>query len=141
MPVGLLRCRRDFIGSLCSFALCIGFLASCSVDKTVTGLAVRASSSAAAFSDVDLLRGLILADGPVADLLPSIRDHLSLSPALVDSGRLAAARGLFLETARGVADRDPLFVKQFGSDARSGDPVRIRAAMSEGTRRVAAELF
>ena len=143
MPVGLLRCRRDFVGGLCSFVLCVGFLASCSADKSVTGLASRASSSAgaAAFSDVDLLRGLVFADGPVAEFLPAIRDHLSLSPELVDSGQLVAARALFLETARSVADRDPLFMKQFGREVRSGDPIRIRAAMSDGVRRVTAELF
>ena len=84
-----------------------------------------------AFSDADLYRGIFLADGPVADFVPEIRDELRLSNLTEDSDVLRAVRSLHDRIIRKLEETRPGFLRAFGASMRSGDHLEIDRALEE----------
>ena len=86
------------------------------------------------FSGQELFRGLILMDGPVSDLIPEIRDQIR--PPLDKRNRhLARAVALFQDQLiDALNERDQRFFMVFAESIRSGDHLRIQAALLEAAR-------
>lgn len=88
--------------------------------------------SLAVFGGKELFRGIILADGPVARNIPSIRDHLALENNLHDPSALQSARQLH-ERILTLIERDqPQLFSEFEQSILSGDHVEISDAVNRG---------
>jgi len=119
--------RRPFVLTLTAALLTYGLV--------VPGVAAaRPRTPPPIASGEDLYRGIIFADGPVADLLPEIRDQIRPS---LDRGnpRLQRAVALFQDQLiDALARRDPAFFTTFEGAMRSGDRLRIREALHGAAR-------
>lgn len=87
--------------------------------------------TARVISDADLYRGIFFADGPVADLIPEIRDNLKISNVVNDRTVLRAFRGLHARIIAQIAQTYPAFLSSFGQAMRSGDHLRIDRALED----------
>lgn len=114
-------------------------LAACLI-TAVTGAPLRAeppmrgvpASDAGAvprsFSDEELFRGLMLGSGPVADLIPEIRDHAKPELFVHSGVQLARLHQTHERLLTSLRQRDPAFFEAFGREVRSGNRVRIERA-------------
>lgn len=93
---------------------------------------VAAAQAAAVrpYSGEELYRGLVLAHGPVADLIPEIRDHYRVTNFVKDADDLK-----MIETAQdriidAIRDNHPTFFVDFADMVQSGDHLKIHQALS-----------
>jgi SdpC family antimicrobial peptide len=86
----------------------------------------------AKYDGKELFRGIILADGPVARSIPTIRDHLMLENSLKDPKALEAARELHERIIALVERNNPEFFGEFEQVILSGDHLEIAAAINRG---------
>ena len=99
----------------------------------VPGMSVFASTQldSAVPTDEDLFRGLILAQGPVAERIPEIRDHFMPGRFTADP-RLIRAIELFQDQLiEAIGVHHPRFFEWFGAGVRSGDHLRIQETLEQ----------
>ncbi len=90
----------------------------------------RAAAPVSAYGGEALYRGLVLLRGDVARLIPEIRDHLAGSLA-IDDPQLERALGRFHDRlVDAIQALHPRFFTEFGVEVRSGDHLRIEAALA-----------
>lgn len=124
--------------------VCSGALLSLSLIPTFTNaLVVRSDSDARStptrgpgvnrYSDEDLFRGLLLGSGPVASLIPEIRDNLRPESLVADQRQLALIREVHARIVSAVRQKDPTFFHAFAAEVRSGDRIRIDRAYQKAS--------
>ncbi|HUD70562.1 MAG TPA: hypothetical protein VMQ62_01260, partial [Dongiaceae bacterium] len=103
------------------------------------GVAAHPKEPPRSWSGEEMFRGILLADGPVAEFLPEIRDQIRPS-LLKGDPRLRRAVAVFQDQlVEALAQRDPAFFDEFADAMRSRDRLRIERALIEaGQRSVAA---
>src|SRR6185436_1705270 len=103
------------------------------------GVAAHPKAPPRSWSGEQMFRGILLADGPVAQILPEIRDQIRPS-LLKGDPRLRRAVAVFQDQlVEALAQRDPVFFDEFAAAMRSRDRLRIqRALVDAGHRSVAA---
>ncbi len=119
--------RRSFGTPPWIAAICVA-LAVFVTRATDTSGADRLRASAR-FSGVDLYRGLVLAHGPVADLIPEIRDHYRVTSFVTDPEHLQLVEAVQQRILQAVAAVDPAFFATFAALVRSGDPLAIQRGL------------
>ena len=91
----------------------------------------------------DIYRGVVFADGPVADMVPVIRDHARLSDRIKDAKQLQDVRKVQDRLIRAIQKSDPGFFDTFARDMRSGNPQAVdralRSASAVSLRAAAAQ--
>ena len=121
------RSRTWFARSWFLIPLCAVFLGFVVLDGT--GLAAPARPSSPAFSGPDLYRGIILAHGPVADLIPEIRDQI-LPPRVAQDRQLQRAMEMFQDRLiEEIALTHPKFFDEFAAAMRSGDHLAVQEGL------------
>lgn len=91
------------------------------------------------FSGVELYRGIVFGDGPVAERIPTIRDHLQLEAQITEPEALAEIRRQITELIAAISEKEPGYFDAFAQEVLSGDHERISRAMGEGAKRARAE--
>ncbi|WP_426754731.1 hypothetical protein [Myxococcus sp. Y35] len=99
----------------------------------------RASSEAEASGGViheirEIFRGLILADGVVAESIPELRDNFSLARLDLKSEHLKLIQGEYDVLIELIDERDPEFFEKFGELIFSRDEEKIALALYQGNR-------
>jgi SdpC family antimicrobial peptide len=124
--------RRPFVLALIAVLMLSLFQSS--------GFAARPASPPRPISGEELFRGILLADGPVADMLPEIRDQIR--PMLVVNAEPRLRRAIVFfqdELIEALGRRDPAFFDDFAAAMRSGDRLRLqRTLVGAGHATVAA---
>jgi hypothetical protein len=106
--------------------LCSGLIAP--------GIGALPKATFPVYSGEDLYRGILLADGPVAALIPEIREEIR--PSLERGNpRLQQAVRLFQDQLmEALNQRHPEFFADFGEAMRSGDRLRIQETLLAAAR-------
>lgn len=126
------RYRRLFVRSWFLIPLCAVFLGFVVLDGT--GFAAPARPAAPEFSGMDLYRGIILAHGPVAGLIPEIRDQL-VPPGLLQDRQLRRAMEMFQDRLiEEIALTHPKFFDEFAAAMRSGDHLAVQDGLDNAAR-------
>jgi SdpC family antimicrobial peptide len=89
------------------------------------------ATNVSSLSGEQLYRGIILADGPVADLLPEIRDNVKLDNFITDKEQLATISKANDQVVDQVRKVRPDFFDSFKKDIQSGDHLLIRRGMQD----------
>src|SRR4051812_10223716 len=89
------------------------------------------ATNVSSLSGEQLYRGIILADGPVADLLPEIRDNVKLDNFITDKEQLATISKANDQVVDQVRKVRPDFFGSFKKDIQSGDHLLIRRGMQD----------
>jgi SdpC family antimicrobial peptide len=82
----------------------------------------------------DYYRGIFLAQGPVASLIPEIRDNLQLDRAKNDPLVVRALDEFHARLTDRIRATDPTFMDRFAAAMKSHDHYTIDAAIGEGAR-------
>jgi len=126
------RSRTWFARSWFLIPLCAVFLGFVVLDGT--GLAAPARPSSPAFTGPDLYRGIILAHGPVADLIPEIRDQI-LPPRVAQDRQLRRAMEMFQDRLiEEIGLTHPQFFDDFAAAMRSGDHLTVQEGLETAAR-------
>jgi len=126
------RSRTWFARSWFLIPLCAVFLGFVVLDST--GLAAPARPSAPAFSGAELYRGIILAHGPVAGMIPEIRDQL-LPPRVAQDRQLRRAMEMFQDRLiEEIGLTHPQFFDDFAAAMRSGDHLAVQEGLERAAR-------
>jgi hypothetical protein len=121
-------CARPYL----LIPFCAVFLAFVILDGT--GLAAPARPATPEFSGMDLYRGIILAHGPVAGLIPEIRDQL-VPPGLLQDRQLRRAMEMFQDRLiEEIALTHPKFFDEFAAAMRSGDHLAVQDGLEKAAR-------
>jgi SdpC family antimicrobial peptide len=88
-------------------------------------------AASASLSGQQLYRGLILAHGPVADLIPEIRDNYRLRNFVSEPDDLAMIEAVQNRVIQGIDRLDPSFFAAFRTMIRSGDHKVIDWALKQ----------
>jgi hypothetical protein len=121
-------CARPYL----LIPFCAVFLGFVILDDT--GLAAPARPAAPEFSGMDLYRGIILAHGPVAGLIPEIRDQL-VPPGLLQDRQLRRAMEMFQDRLiEEIALTHPRFFDEFAAAMRSGDHLAVQDGLEKAAR-------
>lgn len=81
------------------------------------------------YSGEDLFRGLLFSDGPVAGTIPELRKVGTMSDRVKDPSDLNKVRSFQNRVIAQIRASDPHFFATFEEDMRSGNPVRVEAAL------------
>lgn len=115
--------------------------AGCELAEESTGTRSHAAVSGMPLPDAKtLFRGLVLGHGPVAQLVPEIRDHLGLDAAPLTPEQKAQALTLVDEIIAAVESHHREFLVWFEAEIASGDHYRVAAALDRG-RQVVLEML
>ena len=126
------RSRTWFARPFLLIPFCAVFLGFVVLDGS--GLAAPARPSAPEFSGVDLYRGIVLAHGPVAGLIPEIRDQL-VPPGLLQDRQLRRAIEMFQDRLiEEIALTHPQFFDDFAAAMRSGDHLAVQDGLEKAGR-------
>jgi hypothetical protein len=77
-------------------------------------------------------RGILLASGPVADLIPEIRDHLKVTNFVTDEERLRAIGTVQDQIVAQIRATDPTFFENFRSAVVSGNQLTVQEWLTRG---------
>jgi cannibalism toxin, SdpC family len=111
-----------------------------SPDPVAVEATAAKGTDVSALTGEQLYRGIILAEGPVADLLPELRDNMKMENFISDKGQLAEiskANDQVIETMKKLS---PGFFDTFKKDIQSGDHLRIRGALESALKVTQAAL-
>ena len=126
------RYRKLFARPYLLIPFCAVFLGFVILDGS--GLAAPARPAAPEFSGADLYRGIILAHGPVAGLIPEIRDQL-VPPGLLQDRQLRRVIEMFQDRLiEEIALTHPQFFDQFADAMRSGDHLAVQEGLESAGR-------
>lgn len=126
------RSRTWFARPILLIPFCAVFLGFVVLDGT--GLAAPARPPAPEFSGTELYRGIILAHGPVAGLIPEIRDQL-VPAGLVQDRQLRRAIEMFQDRLiEEIAVSHPRFFDEFATAMRSGDHLTVQEGLENAGR-------
>ena len=126
------RSRTLFGRPLFLVPLCAVFLGFIVLEDS--GLAAPARPPAPEFSGTELYRGIILAHGPVAGLIPEIRDQL-LPPRFVQDRQLRRAIEMFQDRLiEEIGLTHPQFFGGFAAAMRSGDHLAVQEGLESAGR-------
>jgi len=98
-----------------------------------------AGSKLSDFTTSEILQGLVLADGPVAAVVPTIRDNLKVDLHVQDPAALQHYRALSERVMASVMADHAGFAERFRSDILSGDHVRIQRGIQDAVMLVKEE--
>ena len=108
-------------------------LACCVLSLPLTpAIAQSTGSKPTTFTGEDLYRGLVLWQGPVADLVPEIRQLKELVPELEipkDAETQEALNSIEDRLVNQLAVHDPSFFPNFQREMTSGNPLRVQMAL------------
>lgn len=88
----------------------------------------------------DFYRGIFLAQGPLADRIPEIRDHMKIDMSKVDPRVMRLIHDFNDRLIDSLAASDPTFMSRFGAAMQSGDHFRIDEMITEGTKATLAAI-
>lgn len=126
------RSRTLFARSWFLIPLCAVFLGFVVLDGT--GLAAPARPAVPDFSGADLYRGIILAHGPVAGLIPEIRDQL-VPPRFAQDRQLRRAMEMFQDRLiEEIGLTHPQFFDGFAAAMKSGDHLAVQEGLEKAGR-------
>lgn len=126
------RSRTLFARPYFLIPFCAAFLGFVLLEDS--GLAAPARPAVPEFSGADLYRGIILAHGPVAGLIPEIRDQL-LPPGFVKDSRLLRAIEMFQDRLiEEIGLTHPQFFGGFAAAMRSGDHLAVQEGLENAGR-------
>lgn len=126
------RSRTWFARPYFLVPFCAVFLGFVVLDGS--GLAAPARPAAPQFSGAELYRGIILAHGPVAGLIPEIRDQL-LPPRFAQDRQLRRAIEMFQDRLiEEIGLTHPQFFDRFAAAMRSGDHLAVQDGLESAGR-------
>lgn len=85
------------------------------------------------FKGEDFYRGIFLAQGPVANRIPEIRDHLKIDQSKVDPKVMRLINDFYARLIDSIREADPTFMDRFGEAMQSGDHFAIEEMIAEGS--------
>lgn len=92
-------------------------------------VAAAQAAEARPYSGEELYRGLVLAHGPVADLIPEIRDHYRVTNFVQDDDDLKMIEAAQDRIIGAIHDNHPTFFVDFADMVQSGDHLKIHQAL------------
>src|SRR5262249_19037245 len=115
---------------LLSAAALISFLA----------IAARTEEAAVAgrYSDREIFEGVVVGVGPVANLVPEVREQLRPEIYARSADELASMTTVRTNLIASIERAEPGFIGEFARVARSGDPAAIRSMLERATESVNA---
>lgn len=83
----------------------------------------------------DFYRGIFLAQGPVAERIPEIREHLQIDKSQHDPQVMRLIDDFHARLISTIRSADPSFLPRFGVTMQSGDHFAIDAMIGEGAKK------
>jgi hypothetical protein len=124
--------RRIFGRPIFLIPFCAVFAAFAVLEGS--GLAAPARPPVPAFSGEDLYRGIILVHGPVAEMIPEIRDQL-MPARFVNDRRLLRAIEMFQDRLiEEIGSAHPQFFAEFAAAMQSGDHLVVLRGLEDAAR-------
>ncbi|MEM7160488.1 MAG: hypothetical protein AAF799_47060 [Myxococcota bacterium] len=118
--------------SLISIVTVISIVGSVGCQNAPSDPTTEVTSPSAEFSDEDMFRGLVLAQGPVAQEIPEIAEQLATLDQLSPQQR-RVTEDLLDRLTEEVRDIDPDFFEYFAAEVRSGDHIRVMEALTDAS--------
>jgi hypothetical protein len=82
----------------------------------------------------DFYRGIYMAQGPVAERIPEIRDHMVVKQAKQHPRITRLLNEFSARLIKSIQEVDPSFLDRFGAAMQSGDHYAIDQAIAEGSQ-------
>lgn len=91
------------------------------------------NASTGQYSDEEVFRGLILGGGPVATVIPEIRDFRRAENLTADTIVLRQVAAVHERLISAIYATEPTLIPRFAAEVRSGDRLRIGRAFREAS--------
>ena len=121
--------------TIISIATTVSLVSSVGCQYSPDEPTTEATNPSAEYSAEQMFRGLVLAQGPVAQEIPEIAEQLATLDQLTPQQR-QDAEVLLDRLTDGVRDIDPDFFEYFAAEVSSGDHVRVMEALTDASAMV-----